>query len=143
GDAAAGRLGAGRAGWPLLPCHPWQAEHLLGLPEVAELLSAGRLVTLGPLGSAVHPTASVRTVWDPASGRQLKLALSVRITNFVRTNGPEQLRRSIDASRALAALGDLDAAVDGPEGAFGVMLELGSRHLDVGGDPALAAATGV
>src|SRR5205085_12289541 len=49
-DAAAGRLGAGRAGWPLLPCHPWQAEHLLGLPEVAELLSAGRLVTLGPLG---------------------------------------------------------------------------------------------
>jgi siderophore synthetase component len=147
GDAAAGRLGAGRASWPLLPCHPWQAEHLLELPEVAELLSAGRLVTLGPLGPVVHPTASVRTVWDPASGRQLKLALSVRITNFVRENTAEQLRRSLDGSRVLAALGhggalgDLSLAVDAPEGTFGVLLELGSRRLI--GAASLSAATGV
>ena len=155
-DAAAALLGSrsstpgtGRAAWPLLPCHPWQAEHLGALPAAARLLAAGRLVALGPLGPDVHPTASVRTVWDPASGRQLKLALSVRITNFVRENSSEQLRRSVDASRALAALGDIDAAVDGPAGAFGVLLEMGSRRVIAPeGTPAadaaaLAAATGV
>jgi staphyloferrin B synthase len=144
-DAAAAQLGSGRATWPLLPCHPWQAEYLAGLPAVAELMVAGRLVALGPLGSDVHPTASVRTVWDPASGRQLKLPLSVRITNFVRENSPEQVRRSVDASRALSALGDLDRAVDGPAGAFGVLLELGSRRVvaPVGCAAADAAALGV
>ena len=140
--------GAGRATWPLLPCHPWQAQHLAALPAAAGLFAAGRLVALGPLGLDVHPTASVRTVWDPASGRQLKLALSVRITNFVRENNPEQLRRSVDASRALAALGNLDAAVDSP-GTFGVLLELGSRRViapegtPAGDAAALGAATGV
>lgn len=155
-DAAAALLGArsatsgaGRATWPLVPCHPWQAEHLAALPVAAGLVAAGRLVALGPFGLDVHPTASVRTVWDPASGRQLKLALSVRITNFVRENNPEQLRRSVDASRALAALGDLDAAVDSPAGAFGVLLELGTRRVIAPeGTPAadaaaLEAATGV
>jgi staphyloferrin B synthase len=155
-DAAAALLGSRsstpgmeRAAWPLLPCHPWQAEHLAALPAAARLLAAGRLVALGPLGPDVHPTASVRTVWDPASGRQLKLALSVRITNFVRENSSEQLCRSVDASRALAALGDIDTAVDGPAGAFGVLLEMGSRRVIAPeGTPAadaaaLAAATGV
>jgi siderophore synthetase component len=146
---APGAAGSGRATWPLLPCHPWQAEHLAALPAAAGLLAAGRLVPLGPLGPDVHPTASVRTVWDPASGRQLKLALSVRITNFVRENSPEQLRRSVDASRALAAVGNLDSAVDGPAGAFGVLLEMGSRHVVAPGGctaeeaAALGAATGV
>jgi len=139
-DAAAAQLGSGRAAWPLLPCHPWQAGYLAGLPAAAELMAAGRLVALGPLGADVHPTASVRTVWDPASGRQLKLALSVRITNFVRENDPAQVRRSVDASRALAALGDLDGAVDGPAGAFGVLFELGSRRVVGAG---LDSATGV
>lgn len=129
GDAAATALGPDRAAWPLLPCHPWQAEHLARLPVVRDMIAAGQLVALGPLGLDVHPTASVRTVWDPASGRQLKLALSVRITNFVRENSDEQVRRSLDASRALAALGDLDTAVDGPSGAFGVLYELGFRRL--------------
>jgi siderophore synthetase component len=93
----------------------------------------------------VHPTASVRTVWDPASGRQLKLPLSVRITNFVRENSPEQLRRSLDAAGVLAGLGDLDVALGGPPGGFGVLLELGYRHLYVPGDAgaAVAGATGV
>ena len=57
-DAAAALLGAaptapgpGRSTWPLLPCHPWQAWYLAGLPAAAELLTAGRLVALGPLGS--------------------------------------------------------------------------------------------
>ncbi|HVW32826.1 MAG TPA: IucA/IucC family protein, partial [Acidimicrobiia bacterium] len=41
-DAAAARLGPGRATWPLLPVHPWQARHLAGRPELAELVAAGR-----------------------------------------------------------------------------------------------------
>jgi siderophore synthetase component len=128
-DAAAGALGPARAAWPLLPCHPWQAGHLPNLPAARDLIAAGRLVILGALGGDVLPTASVRTVWDPASGRQVKLPLSVRITNFVRENSAEQLRRSIDASRAVAALGDLGAAVGTAPGEFGVMLELGSRSV--------------
>jgi siderophore synthetase component len=83
----------------------------------------------------------VRTVWDPASARQLKLPLSVRITNFVRENSPEHLRRGLDAAGVLAGLGDLDVAVGGPPGGFGVLLELGYRHV-LGGE-AIAAATGV
>jgi siderophore synthetase component len=148
-DAAGARLGRSRATWPLLPCHPWQAEHLATLPAAAELVAGGRLVTLGPLGPDVHPTASVRTVWDPASGRQLKLPLSVRITNFVRENSPEQLRRSLDAARAISALGDLDSALDAPSGTFDVLVELGSRAIaapsgcPAGDAAALAAATGV
>jgi L-2,3-diaminopropanoate---citrate ligase len=39
------------------------------------------------------------------------------------------MRRSIDTTVALAALGDLDRAVDGPAGAFGVLHELGFRRL--------------
>ena len=148
-DAAGAALGPARAAWPLLPCHPWQSEHLAQNPGLRELIAAGRLVSLGPLGPDVHPTASVRTVWDPASGRQLKLPLSVRITNFVRENSAEQLRRSLDASRAIAALGDLSSAVAGPTGGFGVLLELGSRCLvppggrPVAGADALGAATAV
>ena len=136
-DAVAARLDGVRATWPLLPCHPWQAEHLSGRPAVSELIAAGRLVPLGPLGPLVHPTASVRTVWDPASGRQLKLPLSVRITNFVRENSAEQLRRSLDASRVLAGLGDLPSALGCPPGTFGVLLELGYRRLVLpnGGHP--------
>lgn len=128
-DAAAGELGRERATWPLLPCHPWQAEHLRSLPAVQAMSDAGRLVFLGPLGPDVYPTASVRTVWDPASGRQLKLPLSVRITNFVRENSAEQVRRSLDTSAALVGLGDVDTAVGAPAGAFGVLHELGFRRL--------------
>jgi siderophore synthetase component len=116
---------------------------------MAELTAAGRLVALGPLGADVHPTASVRTVWDPASGRQLKLPLSVRITNFVRENTAEHLRRSLDASHLLADLGDLAAATGSPPGTFGVLLELGFRRLvppagfPTGEIAAFGAATGV
>jgi siderophore synthetase component len=142
-DAAGARLGGARATWPLLPCHPWQAQHLAASSAVmAALTGAGRLVALGPLGTDVHPTASVRTVWDPASGRQLKLPLSVRITNFVRENTAEHLRRSLDASRLLADLGDLAVATGSPPGTFGVLLELGFRHLvpPAGFPPGEAAA---
>ncbi len=89
------------SGWSLLPSHPWQATQLAELPEVATLIDAGLLTPLGPLGPPVYPTSSVRTVWDPVGGRFLKLPLDVRITNFVRINPSEHLRRSLDVSALL------------------------------------------
>ncbi len=98
------RLGNAQRDWPLLPCHPWQAAFLRELPEVDRLIAAGRLVNLGPVGNPVFPTSSVRTVWDPQHAYFLKLPLAVRITNFVRINPPEHLRRSLDVSRVVTAL---------------------------------------
>ena len=140
--AAAARLEDGRSAWPLLPCHPWQAAHLARLPAAAELFAAGTLVALGPLGPRVHPTSSVRTVWDPGWGRLLKLPLSVRITNFVRENPPEHLRRSIDVSRVLAGLGDLEPWSGLASPSFTVLREIGYRMIVSPSEP-LSAATGV
>lgn len=118
------RLGAGQQDWPLLPCHPWQANFLRELPEVDRLIASGQLADLGPMGRPVYPTSSVRTVWEPRHAYFLKLPLAVRITNFVRINPPEHLRRSLDVSRAVTALW--------PEVPFGnatVLREVGYRTL--------------
>jgi siderophore synthetase component len=120
------RLDGRWAACPLLPVHPWQARHLAAQPEVQALAQAGRLVALGPHGGPVHPTSSVRTVLDTAAGMFLKLALSVRITNFVRVNTPEQLLRSIDASRAVQALAP-ELRLDG----LTILLERAARTLRV------------
>ncbi|CAM5315106.1 L-2,3-diaminopropanoate--citrate ligase [Thauera mechernichensis] len=121
----------------LLPCHPWQAEYLLGLPEIDALKQNGALVPLGPLGEVVWPTSSVRTVWLPRRNLFLKLSLNIRITNFVRNNPPEQVERALDASRALSLLPQvLESA------AFRVLPELASQTLRLP-DEALRAACAV
>jgi len=88
----------------LLPCHPWQANYLLGLPEIKALIKNGVLISLGPLGEVAWPTSSVRTVWLPRQNLFLKLSLNIRITNFIRNNPSEQVRRALDASLALSLL---------------------------------------
>ena len=113
------------ADWPLLPCHPWQAAHLLEQPAIAACLDRGDLVSLGPLGEVAIPTSSVRTVWLPQQARFLKLALSIRITNFIRDNPGEQVQRALDASRALAGLPS--KAINTPS--FRVLLETGAHGL--------------
>lgn len=118
------RLGAGKRDWPLIPCHPWQAGFLRELPEVDQLIAAGQFVDLGPMGNPVFPTSSVRTVWDPQHAYFLKLPLAVRITNFVRINPPEHLRRSLDVSRAVTALWP-----EVPFGNFTVLREVGYRSI--------------
>src|SRR5687768_13001902 len=45
----------------LLPCHPWQANYLLGLTEIDALIKNRTLISLGPLGEVAWPTSSVRT----------------------------------------------------------------------------------
>ncbi len=123
--AARRRLGPSRGRHGLLPVHPWQAAYLGRLDAVADLVAQGLLVALGPLGSPVYPTSSVRTVCDPAFPTAWKLPLHVRITNFVRTNPREQVRRAVDAS---LLLGVLRRGWTYP--GFDVLLETGYRTVE-------------
>ena len=94
----------GSGDYRLLPCHPWQANYLLSLPEINILIRKRKLISLGPLGEVAWPTSSVRTVWLPRQNLFLKLSLNLRITNFIRNNPPEQVRRALDASLALSLI---------------------------------------
>lgn len=91
--------------WCALPLHPWQHAELVASGEVDRL--DREVVDLGVIGPPVAPTSSVRTVRLPWAPLDVKLPLEVRVTNFVRTNPAEQLRRSRDADTALEAL-DVD-----------------------------------
>lgn len=117
---------AAPAGHALLPAHPWQARHLLALPAFRALVDAGDVVPLGPRGPEVYATSSVRTVCAPGAGMAWKLPLHVRITNFVRTNPIEHVRRATDAGALVASLAE--RRLHG----LGVLLETGYRTLDPG-----------
>ncbi|GAA2775589.1 IucA/IucC family protein [Saccharopolyspora taberi] len=121
----------GHDGFAVLPVHPWQASYLSRQPAVQELIEAGSLVPLGPGGRTVYPTSSVRTVCDPGFETAWKLPLHVRITNFVRNNPVEHLRRAADASRLVAEL-----RRNWIHEGFEVLLETGFRTID---HPELAA----
>ncbi|MEV5541045.1 IucA/IucC family protein [Saccharopolyspora shandongensis] len=120
-------LRADQSDYQLLPVHPWQAAHLQRHPEVAELVGAGRIVPLGPLGAEVYATSSVRTVCDPGFATSWKLPLHVRITNFVRNNPVDHLRRAADAGRLVC-----DAANRWRHDGFEVLPETGYRTVDPG-----------
>jgi siderophore synthetase component len=125
-EAAKRKLAPERQHFKLLPVHPWQAQQVKKWPPVQQLLRSGQLVDLGELGNRVYPTSSVRTVWDPAHAFIFKLPLHVRITNFIRVNPPEQVRRSVDAGRVLTRLnGQI------PYAGFTVLLEAGYRTLSL------------
>ncbi|TCP55760.1 siderophore synthetase component [Tumebacillus sp. BK434] len=117
------KLATDRQQYQLLPCHPWQAKHLLTWPEVQELIQSGQLVYLGPLGVPVHPTSSVRTVWSPELAAYLKLPLNVRITNFIRVNPLDQLERTLDAATYTESLRPL------PYEGLTILAEAGYRTL--------------
>lgn len=133
-------------GWHMLPVHPWQAAWLERCPVAADLVREGVLRPLGPAGPAATPTSSVRTVLLADLDLFIKLPLDVRVTNFVRTNPPDQLARALDASRAIATvcppaslriLPDLAACLPtGPAAPvaehLGVLLR-GAPHRDQGG----------
>jgi len=122
----------------LLPCHPWQARYLLGLPEIDALIKSAALISLGPLGELAWPTSSVRTVWLPAQNLFIKLPLNIRITNFIRNNPTEQVARALDASLALTLLPQQLRE----QTVFRILPELGSQTLKLA-DEALRAASAV
>lgn len=108
----------------LIPLHPWQAQYVKRDERVQQMLQEKTLIDLGPLGSTVYPTSSVRTVWDPELGYFFKLPLHVRITNFIRENTIEQVRRTLDAAKILNSLG-----VFSSREAFQILPETGYRTL--------------
>jgi siderophore synthetase component len=86
----------------LVPVHPWELEHLSANDEVVgALIEDGQIVDLGPLGTPVAPTTSVRTVYNPDWPFQLKLSLHVRVTNTLRVTQPLDLRRGVATARLL------------------------------------------
>ncbi|HVQ92511.1 MAG TPA: IucA/IucC family protein [Mycobacteriales bacterium] len=106
---------AGPGARAYLPVHPWQAARLTARPEVKALLAAGRLVELGPAGAPWHPTSSVRTLYRPDAGFQLKFTLEARITNSVRRNLRKELARGLEVHRLLAAGLGADIAAHHPD----------------------------
>ncbi|WP_042160894.1 IucA/IucC family protein [Paenibacillus gorillae] len=102
--AARSKLSDEYTNYAILPCHPWQANYLLSLESVQQLLQSGHLVDLGLTGPKVYPTSSVRTVWNPEQRCFFKLSLHIRITNFIRENNYEQLRRTFDAAKVVQAI---------------------------------------
>ncbi len=84
----------------LIPAHPWEIAHLLEHDKVvAALVQDGQIVDLGPFGSPVTPTTSVRTVYNADWPWQLKFSLHVRVTNSLRVLPHKELRRGVDAAR--------------------------------------------
>lgn len=91
----------------LIPVHPRQAERLLERPDVRDLVAAGKLESIGPLGREFYPTTSVRTLYAPDSPFMVKGSLAVEITNSLRTNKRPELERGVAISDLLTTeLGD-------------------------------------
>ncbi|MDX1464084.1 MAG: IucA/IucC family protein [Halomonas sp.] len=90
------------SGYRALPVHPWQVAHIRGLAVVRQALDSGRLIDLGPAGECWHPTASVRTLFQPGRDRFLKCSLHVRLTNCVRKNAWYELESAVAVSRLLS-----------------------------------------
>lgn len=108
-DAALGELGDR----VLIAAHPWELAHLRERDAVvAALLADGAIVDLGPLGSPVAPTTSLRTVCHSDWPWQLKFSLHVRVTNSQRVTLPKELRRAVEAARLLqTTVGERAAAI--------------------------------
>ena len=88
----------------LLPAHPWELGYLREHDDVAAaLLADGQITDLGPLGSPVSATSSVRTVYEPAWPWQLKLSLHVRVTNALRVTRERELLRAVEGARLLGS----------------------------------------
>ncbi|MDY7560873.1 IucA/IucC family protein [Pseudomonas sp. CCC3.2] len=86
----------------LYPCHPWEVERILVDPLVQRVQQKGLLEYLGPLGMALYPTSSVRTLYHPELAYFLKFSMHVRLTNCVRKNAWYELDSAVALTRLLA-----------------------------------------
>ncbi|MGQ8870640.1 IucA/IucC family protein [Paenibacillus sp. TSA_86.1] len=93
----------------LLPVHPWQYAYISRLDEVQSYIREEKLLLLGSAGPLAYPTSSVRTVYVPTWNCNIKLSLNMQITNMIRTNSAEQMRRTMDASTYVWQQGCFDA----------------------------------
>ncbi|MEU6223733.1 IucA/IucC family protein [Streptomyces sp. NPDC047042] len=83
-------------GRPLIPVHPWQAEHVLQLPSRGQL--------------SAHPLMSLRSLAVPDGGPHLKTALSARLTSSVRDISPYSIGTAATVS---AFMESMAARLDG------------------------------
>ncbi|ALS94058.1 IucA/IucC family protein [Xanthomonas oryzae] len=122
----------------LYPCHPWEAQRLLDDPLLRTLQARGLMTPVGPLGDALRPTSSVRTLYHPELAYFLKCSVHVRLTNCVRKNAWYELESAVALTELLApSWRALAAQVPG----FDVMLEPAATSLEVAQvDHALHAA---
>lgn len=97
-EDAAGLAAPDRA---LVPVHPWQARHILGLPAVRQAMAEGRIMDLGLSGKDYIPTSSVRTLFHPDAPFFLKLSLHVRLTNCLRKNAHYELEGAVEVTRLM------------------------------------------
>lgn len=74
------RIGTDRAGYLLLPVHPWQWDNMIA-PQFAGEIAAGRLLPLGVFGDGYLPQQSLRTLANARSPHALHLKLSLTILN--------------------------------------------------------------
>ena len=81
---------------PLIPVHPWQAEHVLRLPSIG--------------GLSAHPLMSLRSLALPDGGPHVKTALSARLTSSVRDISPYSIETAATVS---AFMESMAARLDG------------------------------
>lgn len=87
--------------YEILPMHPWQYVHVKTIKEVRDYIDQEKIIPLGSFGPMAYPTSSVRTVFIPALNCNIKLSLNIQITNMMRNNNKEQMRRTLDATKYL------------------------------------------
>jgi siderophore synthetase component len=91
-DLVAQKIPEGKS---LLPLHPWQANYLLSLESVQQMIANGELINLGALGKKFQATSSIRTLYSREFEYMFKMSLNVMITNSVRMNQARELDRAI------------------------------------------------
>jgi L-2,3-diaminopropanoate---citrate ligase len=87
--------------YEILPMHPWQYKYVQTINEVRNYIDQGKIIPLGSAGPKAYPTSSVRTVYIPEMNCNIKLSLNIQITNMIRNNSKEQMRRTLDATKYL------------------------------------------
>jgi siderophore synthetase component len=111
----------------LYPCHPWEAQRLLAQPLMQQAIERGWIEPVGPVGQALYPTSSVRTMYHPELDYFLKLSIHVRLTNCVRKNAWYELESAVVLTDLLApSWQDVRSKVPG----FDVMPEPAATTLD-------------
>ncbi|MEV1174355.1 IucA/IucC family protein [Nonomuraea sp. NPDC049784] len=128
------------AGISVLPVHPWQYEQISGHPLFGEALKRGELRDLGCGGPSFSPTASVRTLYQPAADVFLKFSLNIRLTNCVRKNADYELSGAVALNRLLLPIfTELSTRFPG----CALLAEPGYRTLDLDGHQEILESLGV
>ncbi|MDQ3203338.1 MAG: iron transporter [Pseudomonadota bacterium] len=86
------------------PCHPWEVARVLADPLVKRAQQKGLIEYLGPLGQAMYPTSSVRTLYHPQMAYFMKFSMHVRLTNCVRKNAWYELDSAVALTRLLGPI---------------------------------------